>query len=359
MAEAAQQSAQQCVAIRAALRVAKHDEEVEKEKETKRMKKEAEQQEKRQHRQAQRDSEKEKKKKEKEIEKAKKKQEKEQAEATAAAEGAVEKEKNKGRRRAKGADELIEGEDPPCLTNKLADSEVPVTDSLEAFISTMVHGIPVQFRARRSPLKKIIEKQGIVDPKLLNSASVALQREWKAHLSAFAEEAANNADVLKRNKACTPEVMAYMNELSLDQLVQSYLEEQAMEETDEFDPCSVMERPLLEDILENAVKLTEQSGGASADKIKPMQNEIQMYTQMHTNAFAKGKRFAGVYTGLFPHVHYQMEGTKAMALMNIKDVTWFRLLSSLCYTYQKPRCGNTPEYEQLSQICFTCFLVLC
>ena len=154
LAEAAQQSAQQCVAIRAALRVAKHDEEVEKEKETKRMKKEAEQQEKRQHRQAQRDSEKERKKKEKEIEKAKKKQEKEQAEATAAAEGAVEKEKNKGRRRAKGADELIEGEDPPCLTNKLADSEVPVTDSLEAFISTMVHGIPVQFRARRFSFEK-------------------------------------------------------------------------------------------------------------------------------------------------------------------------------------------------------------
>ena len=239
------------------------------------------------------------------------------------------KEKNKGRRRAKGADELIDGEDPPCLTNKLHNAELPVADSLDAFISLMVQGIPVLFRARRSPLKKIIEQQGTVDPKVLHSTSVALQGEWKSHLSAFAEDVETNPDVMKRNKPCTPEVMSYMNELSLDQLVQAYLEEQAVEKTDDFDPCCVMERPLLEEILENTVKLAETSGDVPADKIKSMQSEVQMYTQMHTNAFAKGKRFAGVFSGLFPHVQYQMEGTKAMAMVSIKDVTWVCLVSIL------------------------------
>lgn len=201
--EAALQSAKQCLATRNALRQARLDEQHEAEKEKIRLEKAAEAAEKKRVAQKEKDEEKERKRLEKEAQK-REKEEKKKQDKEKDKKDADHADKQKGRRRGRGHDELVDGEDPACLTNKFTDCEVRVVDPQEEFAKSMVWGGPVVWRARRSPFKKVLQSWSSSMPsKELNSACTLLEAEWKSFLSKFAAEVAADQSIMKRNKACS------------------------------------------------------------------------------------------------------------------------------------------------------------
>eukprot|EP00435_Cladocopium_sp_Y103_P010434 s3024_g2.t1 len=166
--------------------------------------------------------------------------------------------KKKDRRRHKGADELVDGEDPPCLTNRFPCAEIPTIDDMEGFVAFMVYGVPVLWKARRPPMSKVIAQHGeISEKKQLANAANLLASEWKAFLSSLAEEAAADPAMKKKNKGCNTELQGFRDALSLDSQVQHFLEKEIEEPTTSFDPCLVMERDMLKEYMAEFIAAPE------------------------------------------------------------------------------------------------------
>ena len=322
LADAAIQSAKQCLSTRAALRQARIDEQNEMEKERVRLEKEKAAQE-----------VKEKKKVAKEIEQGRKREAaaaKKQAKAEqkrkekeqAAAEDNGPKKKDTERRRGRGADELVDGDDPPCLTNRFVCAEIPTIDDMEAFAAFLVHGVPVLWKARKPPMKKVIEQHGeITDKKELANAATLIASEWKAFLSNLAEEAAVDSSLKKKNKSCTLELQGFRDALTLDSQVQAFLEKEIAEPTTSFDPRLVMQRGVLKEYMAEFTAAPELQA-IDEESRKRMQQEISMYDVFHLVGMPKGQSFAGTFGGLFPHLYYQLEGTKAVSMVSAADASW-------------------------------------
>ena len=289
LADAACQSAKQCLSTRNALRQARLDEQKEIEKETIRLAKAAEAAEKKAQNQKKKDEEKDRKR----IEKDNKKKKDEEAKArNKDKEKTDDPEKQKGRRRGRGQDELVEGEDPACLTSRFNSFEVPVLDSQPAFVQFFVHGIPCIWRARRSPLKKVVQTYSPSMPsKELNSAATLLQAEWKAFLSDFAAEVADDTTdkIKKKNRACSAEVQEHRAALSMDNQVQSFLESELVNPTLDLEPCLVMEEAVLKDYMEQFKYSMIETDAIAEEVQKRTEHEISMYETLHMVAMPKGK----------------------------------------------------------------------
>ena len=330
LADAASQAARQSISTRAALIKSRQEELAMRERENIRMQKEAEAKKKKEESDKKKQAEKELKKKEKEELKVKKKAEKaakkqaEQEQQDDDAEGA---EGDKKRRRGRGAEELHEGEDPPCLTNRFVDFEAPTFDSLDSFLHAVIQGVPSLWKARRTPMKKVIEIAGLVDDKkTLNNVSVLLQSEWRSFLSTFAAEVEGNPELNKRCKACPRELQTHMESLAMDPLIQEFLEDQTTNPNVEYqvDPALVMERAVLGDKIKETLDVAK--GKGLSDHAKAMESELALYNNLHLVGVPKGKVFAGIFSGLYPHVVYQMEGTRAIALARASDVSWLNFM---------------------------------
>ena len=330
LGDAALQSAKQCLATRNALRQARLDEQNEAEKEKIRIAKAAEAAEKKRVLQKEKNEEKERKRLEKEAQKQqkeeKRKQDKEKEKE------ADDADKQKGRRRGRGSDELVDGVDPACLTNKFTDCEVRVVDSQEEFAKSMIWGSPVVWRARRPPFKKVLQSCSPSMPsKELNSACTLLQAEWKSFLSKFAEEVAADQSIVKRNKSCSAEVQGFREALSFDRHVAAHKETELVnpdptsDDDDDLGHCVVMEEAVLKEQLD---KFRDSHKGAQDEIMKRMQHEVSMYSTLHMVGQNKGKVFSGHFGGLYPHVVYQLEGTKAIALVRASEVSRFKVQSS-------------------------------
>ena len=326
LADAAIQSAKQCLSTRAALRQARLDEKKEIEKEQARLEKEKVAEAKRAAQKKKRDEEKEKKREKKEHDKEEKKKKKEAEDQAEAEQGAGAGPGVKGRRRGKGADELEEGIDPPCLTNRFQSAEVPTVDDLPEFVRLCAQGVPVLWKARRPPLKRIIEEHGeTTDKKALANMANVYVAEWKAFQSTLAEQASADPELRKRNKMCSPELQEHRDALSLDSQVQALLEQEIADGSSvHSDPCMVMERSLLKDYMKDFSEYATRTLGDSQrgkDIMARMKQETSTYDTLHLVGMPQTKTFSGTFGGLFPHVVYQIEGTKVCALVRAADVT--------------------------------------
>ena len=217
--DAAMQSARQCVSTRHALRQARADEIAMAEKEKVRLEKERETAAKKEAQAKKRGQEKEEKKRANE-------EKKKQQAAERAAQGKEDKEKegpktSKDRRRGRGHDELTE-DDPSCLTTKFLEADVATVDSMKDFIRLMVYGYPVLWKARRSPIKKVIEEHGsISDKKQLANAATLAQSEWKAFQATLAEDVNADPSLKKKNKVCSSEMQELRDAFSMDRHIQA------------------------------------------------------------------------------------------------------------------------------------------
>ena len=177
ISEGALQAGKQAKQNRHALRQARIEEEAEKKREQARLQKAAE---KRQKQEAAR----EKKEEEKVVKKAAADAQKtKRAEEKAAQPKA--KAKSGTRRRGRGHEELVEG-DAACLLNWLPNFECPVVDCYDKLLEGMAQGIPIIWRARRPPFRKVLEMDGTTtEAKALNNACAKLHAEKQAFISEF------------------------------------------------------------------------------------------------------------------------------------------------------------------------------
>lgn len=332
-ADAAFQSGKQSASTRAALLKSKHDEKQMEEKEEQRLQKEAAAKRMKEEKDRKTAEEKELKRQKKEAEKAEKKEKKrrEKEEGNDAGEEGGRK-GGKDRRRGRGAEELQEGQDPACLTTRLPDSEITVMDDLTMFVESLPLGIPCVWKARRPPLKKVLEAHGDCTGKDLHNASVLIQQEWKNFLSNLAEDLQGNSNIKKRCRACSEDMQLHRDALSMDSMVQKHLEQSLGTHDPSTEPATVIEVDALCESMNQVAKIATDRKWPE-DKVKAMQQEIAMYKHLHMVGMPKGQVFSGVFTGLYPHLVYQMEGTRAMALVSTSDVAWHISLAWFMVTW--------------------------
>ena len=318
IADGAAQAGKQARQDRRALKQARADEEAAKEREQKRMEKEAARKRKAEEAKAKKDMEKEQKKQAAAQLKAKKDKEKKQAAAAKKQEG---KGKQASRRRGRGADELNES-DPACLLNWLAEFEAPVVEQLDDFLAGVAQGVPTVWRARRIPLRRVMEGAGTHDSKELNAACTRLHAEKMAFISEFAQVCEAEPDRIKKTKPCSEDLQEHTEALSMDNLVAGFLEKQAVNRTLDIPPCMVMERAHVEDYFSKVREELEAKYPDSPELQKNCDAEGSGRSKLNLIGMQRGKWFAGVIGGLYPHLSYQLQGTRAVALASIRDVTW-------------------------------------
>lgn len=295
---AASQSARQCRQTRTAQRKVLQEEASAKEKEKVRALKELEAQQKREEAKAAKEAAKAKRKAELE---AKKKVEEETKPIP---------EKPDRRRRGKGMDEIGDA-DVPILTGTFPDRDVSIFDTMESFVGSFHLGMPSIWRARRLPTKRLLETfDPTADAKTINSALTVLKSDVKTLTSEFALTVQQNADVIKRP-------LPLSDQLRLDSVAATWLEGEANAKTLDY-PCSVMEESVVLASLEQM-----KSDREKEDKSLSIQHqgELETYKHMHVVGFNHGRTFSGSMTGLWPHITYQIEGTRAVAFASLSDVS--------------------------------------
>ena len=321
MTEAAKQSASQCKQTRSAQRKAIQEEQAEKVREEKRKHKEAQQAEKKAAEALKREKEK----KDKQIEAAAKSAEKAAQEAIQNDGHGQEK-----RRRGKGADEL--GDAHPVLTTKFENHEVAVFDTLAKFRSALTTGMPIIWRARRAPFKKVMEAHSTLhDLKAIGQAVLLIRSEFKQQVEEFVDLIQKNPNTIKKPRVVGDEAQALLEPLSLDVPAQEQFEwivNHPDEAQDSDPPYTVMERAVFQQVLDEVM------AGMSFpdDKSKnAAEQEVGMYKLLHQIGFKKGELYSGYMQGMWPHVLYQQEGSRAVAFVSVDDALQLHLMQS-CLT---------------------------
>ena len=310
-AEAAMQSATQYMSTREALRKARLEEQKALEAERKRQEKEAKVAAAKEAARIEREK--------KKTEKAKERKERKEADKL---KKDLEAQENKagGRRRGKGVDEMGEG-DAPVLLNKFPTREVHMVDSLEAFMKAMTHGMPVIWRARRIPLKRVLkDNPDYSDEKQANHAATLLQAEFKTWLEEFAQRLESQPDKVRMTKSCSEQIAGMREALSLEHQLGKMLDNQCDDllHDPSLNPCCcLLDRAEMGEILD---RLTEECKEVSPDCGHAAVQEGMLWSYLHQVAHQKGKTYSGILSGMFPYLMYQMEGTRAMALASISDV---------------------------------------
>lgn len=313
LAEAALQSSRQCRQTRTALKKARAEEQAMKDREIARQKKEAEARLKREAEKEKKDREKEEKRRQKEEDKKRKREEEKATEA--------ENVNADKRRRGRGTEEIGEA-DWPILSSRFSKHEIHVFDELKRFAESFIDGFPSIWRARRSHVKKVLEAHDTYDAKSTTSASMLLKAEFKQYLSKFAEKCSSDKDVIKSPAQVSEQCQEHAPPLRLDQAVLEYLEHLAQQSRPA--QCVVLDESLVEPLLDDSLANIQFVDAMAKSKAEC---EVAFYRNLHLVGFQHGKCFSGLMQGLWPHLMYQMEGTRAMCFASFEDVLrlWFKL----------------------------------
>ena len=308
-AEAAMQSATQYMSTREALRKARLEEQKAMDAERKRQEKEAKIAAAKEAARIEREK--------KKAEKARERKERKEAEK---AKKDLEAHENKGRRRGRGVDEIGEG-DAPVLVNKFVSRDVHMVDSLEAFMKAMTHGMPVIWRARRIPLKKVLkDSPDYSDEKQANQGATLLQAEFKSWLEEFVQKLESQPDKVRMTKSCSDQIKDMREALSLEHQLGKMLDNQCDDllHDPSLNPCCcLLDREEMGEIMD---KFTKECHDTSPQCGHAAVQEGMLWSHLHQVAHQKGKTYSGILSGMFPYLMYQMEGTRAMALASISDV---------------------------------------
>ena len=340
MAEAASQSAMQYRSIRDALRKARVQEQAAEERERKRRAKEIENEKKRKAAAEKREHEKAEKKKA--VQAAKEAAEAEKAAAAAESDSDDEDEagnkKKRKKRRCRGIDE-IGGDDYPVLANRFTGCELPICDSMESFMQMVFKGVPCVWRSKRPQLKKLLDLDGGFDTKKATNTTMALQAELKNFISEFAATVEANPNKLKQTKVVSEENQIAAEALSMDLCFQDYLEKNqdyTLGDDEDFAPVILSREDLANSLQDLFSQVKETSDNAEnkekfALPLRQAEQEANLQKMVQMVAFQRGKQHDGVLSGLFPHLSFQMEGTRVMALVDISEAPKLRL-SCCCGT---------------------------
>ena len=316
LVEAATQSAKQAIQTRQAQRKAIQAEQQAREREIKRQEKEKQAAEKRAAEKAVKEAEKARK---KEAEKARKEAERLAKENQAPADH---------RRRGRGTDELDEETDISVLTTRFTNCDVNVVETMDEFVTLIPEGLPVIWRARRMPSKKVLEAADPdADKKQISAGVTLLKAEFKRQLSEFAQTTEREPLLIKRPFDVPEQVQDLTSQLRMDSVLMKMLEERAANETIEMPhPCTVMEAELLQTLLEKKKVELDSMDPTTAES---RASEIYAWNSLHMVGFQHGKTFSGTCQGLWPFFTYQLEGTRAIAFVSIGDVSCSTLLELL------------------------------
>lgn len=234
------------------------------------------------------------------------------------------------RRRGRGGSELTD-DDLPVLVNRFPDQAIPVYDSVEGLLKAMTRGSPAIWRARRAPLKKIFQDEGL-QAKDAQNMVIQLGSELHSFIALFAEKCNENPEQVKSTHGLTEQVQHCKQLLALEvQLCQLIEKEHAKAAAGTHDgstanlACTVIDKDsfLQEfEVAANQVALA----APMADTEKMASQEREMWCQAQMVAHQRGKTWSGVLSGLYPHLVYQSEGTRAIALVPIQDVTCLDIL---------------------------------
>ena len=336
--DAAHQSASQYKSIRNALKKAKRDETLAEEREAKRKKKDEES--------ARKKEVKAKERAEIKQQKLEEKHAKQQEQAAAAAEedddhqedGEDERDgdgRKRKKRRVKGAVDEITDADYPCLANRFSGFEAQVADSLEAFSQACLLGHPVVWSNKRSQIKKLLDLSFDFDSKTSASTNTALVSELKNFTSSFAEVVEGDPNKVKSTQLTSDQTQSATVALSLDFQFREALEtiingNLSKDDTLNYRHTCVLDREELINALSSKLEVVQgsaQEGDAGEARpntpaLRQAQQELNLYKSIQMVGFARGKQHDGVLSGLFPHLLYQMEGTRVITTCSILDVSF-------------------------------------
>lgn len=227
-------------------------------------------------------------------------------------------EKSKARRRGKGSDELDPEKDHPILCERFSGHEIKVVDTLDSFLSEALLGLPVIWRAKRAPFKRVFD-QSSYNQKNSYSAATALQAELKQFQDKFAQMAENDTSKIKHTDAAGQNVQEHLEALSMDVQFQSAMEKEIDNEETELDPsCVVVDHDALGPIIKSIADEMSKTDETTKHKA---QQEVLLHENVQTIGFRKGQKFSGVMNGLYPHLLYQTDGTRVVAMASISHAT--------------------------------------
>ena len=326
--DAATQSASQYRSTRDALRKARLEEKAAQERERKRKEKEDEREEKKRLKKEERDMQKASKKAEKQAEK-----EKEQAEAEAAEEAEDGDDNANGKRKARrvrGAEEL-EPSDYPVLLNRIGGCEMKVETEMKAFLEACLLGLPVVWRSRRSLIKKVLDECGSFEGKKSQNINQGLQADLRSFISEFAGLCEKEPEKVKSTRAVSEASQEARMALSMDASLVALLEEkvQAGEKLPdacvlEYDDIAAELQTITDRMQEPEEKEGTKTKEKEGTKIKvnhQANQELQLWKALQMVGFRKGASFDGVMSGLYPHMIYQTEGSRAISIVSVEDAT--------------------------------------
>lgn len=337
--DAAHQSSCQYKSIRNALKKARRDEAIAEEREIKRKKKEEESERKREEKAQERALIKEKKLEEKRA----KQKEQEEAENEDDQQGEEEGEdgekdgegRKRKKRRVKGAIDEITDADYPCLANRFSGFEAEIADSLDAFSHACLRGRPVVWSNKRSQIKKLLDLSFDFDVKTAGNTNTALVSELKQFTSNFAEVVEGDENKIKSTQVTSEQTQPATVALSLDFQFGEALEHVlngsvSGEDVLKYRNTHVLDREellnalssKLDEIQRSAPPAPESKEAANAAALNQAQQELNLYKFMQMVGFARGKQHDGVLSGLFPHLLYQMEGTRVITTCSMLDVSF-------------------------------------
>ena len=319
LVDAAWQSCTQFRQTRDALRKARVEEAKALESERKRKEKEAQAEKVREEKRAQKEAAK----AAKAAKAASEKPQDDAAPANAEAEAeAAEDPKRKPRRRGKGLDELGDS-DAPVLRHRFPDHEAAVYEGLEDWLECVGAGKPCIFRSRRSSLKKVLSSSTTLDQRDAKSANVQLQAEIKKFLADFVEKIQQEPSSSKVSKAASSVLQAVLPDLALDSTIRHLVEEEAnaqgaQEENapEDWPPKLCMDRADFLEMLEHTAFEIKKDFPSEQDW-KGVLQDVGIFKVITLVACPHGSFWSGVIQ--YPHFHYQMEGSRVMAMASIPD----------------------------------------
>lgn len=344
--DAAHQSSCQYKSIRNALKKARRDEALAEEREVKRKKKDEETERKREEKAKERALIKEKKAEEKLAKQKEQEEAEEEDDQQGEGEGEEDGERDgdgrkRKKRRVKGAIDEITDADFPCLANRFSGFEADVADSLEAFSRACLLGRPVVWSNKRSQIKKLLDLSFDFDAKTASNTNTALVSELKQFTSNFAEAVEGDPSKIKSTLLTSEQTQCATVALSLDFQFREALEHilngnVSKDDFWKYQHTHVLDREDLVNALTSQVDtissqesaLQGEKNTATAEKqqvtaaLRQAQQELSLYKCIQMVGFARGKQHDGVLTGLFPHLLYQMEGTRVITTCSILDVSF-------------------------------------
>ena len=222
--------------------------------------------------------------------------------------------RRKKARRCKGVDEIGES-DFPVIANRFTDFEVPVVSDHEEFVKLCVSGKAAIWRSKRLLIKHVLELDGGFDQKLATNTNLAIAAESKNFISEFAALAESDPNKTKHTKIVSEQMQVATEALSMDLCFQQHLDD-----TPDLRKAYVCPRADVIEELERLKQVIEEKDGDNQRAVHQAGQELNLFKLLQMIGFARGKSHDGVLSGLYPHLLYQMEGTRVITIVDIVDV---------------------------------------